>query len=499
MAGMGAYGGAGLATGLMGAGGAAAGAAGAGSVTPVAAAGAGAGAGAGATLGGSIMAGAPGTTSVAASGLPSTLGSGFMNTAPSIVANPATAQLTAANQALQVPATQTAGQNLTSIGQGAKTGIDSLAGVKSVFNAMPTGSASALGMSAMNAMQPEPPKPIKDYSMIRPYTFESQQNPEAYDYQENNPNDSSERNYFTNTYTALEPYKAPGPEYGKAAGGLTSFAIGGPVEQMSAQNALGNNAMYPQSQIQAPMYSNPMAQRPMPSPVVTAGGDAAVDPYTGEQKFAKGGKTTGEYKYDFDPKTQQFTQTAAPVPVRLDGLFNSVASHAAAPAPAPAKPFVPVVSGGIQQPINSYSAPRQSNEQIAAPINIPAYQTPEQQLGLEDFYARMNQRLGQMGGQGYAAGGGVSSLGSYSDGGRMLKGPGDGMSDSIPAQIGEHQPARLADSEFVIPADVVSHLGNGSTDAGAKQLYAMMDRVRKARTGTKKQGKQINPTKFMPA
>jgi hypothetical protein len=91
------------------------------------------------------------------------------------------------------------------------------------------------------------------------------------------------------------------------------------------------------------------------------------------------------------------------------------------------------------------------------------------------------------------------SLGGYSDGGRMLKGPGDGMSDNIPATIGNKQPARLADGEFVVPADVVSHLGNGSTDAGAKQLYAMMDKIRAARTGTKKQGKQINPRKYMPA
>jgi hypothetical protein len=90
-------------------------------------------------------------------------------------------------------------------------------------------------------------------------------------------------------------------------------------------------------------------------------------------------------------------------------------------------------------------------------------------------------------------------LGSYSDGGRLLKGPGDGMSDSIPATIGRKQPARLADSEFVVPADVVSHLGNGSTDAGAKRLYEMMDRVRKARTGRKSQGKEINPSKYMPA
>ena len=97
------------------------------------------------------------------------------------------------------------------------------------------------------------------------------------------------------------------------------------------------------------------------------------------------------------------------------------------------------------------------------------------------------------------ADGGIASLGSYSDGGRMLKGPGDGMSDSIPASIGRKQPARLADGEFVVPADVVSHLGNGSTDAGAKQLYSMMNKVRHARTGNSKQGREIQPRKYLPA
>jgi len=87
--------------------------------------------------------------------------------------------------------------------------------------------------------------------------------------------------------------------------------------------------------------------------------------------------------------------------------------------------------------------------------------------------------------------GGLADLGGYSDGGRLLKGPGDGMSDNIPAQIGRKQPARLADGEFVVPADVVSHLGNGST-AGAKRLYAMMDKVRTARTGKKKQAPSVN-------
>jgi hypothetical protein len=82
---------------------------------------------------------------------------------------------------------------------------------------------------------------------------------------------------------------------------------------------------------------------------------------------------------------------------------------------------------------------------------------------------------------------------------RFIDGPGDGMSDSVPATINGQQPARLADGEFVIPADVVSHLGNGSTKAGAKQLYSMMDRVRQARTGNQKQGKEIKPSKYMPA
>jgi hypothetical protein len=95
---------------------------------------------------------------------------------------------------------------------------------------------------------------------------------------------------------------------------------------------------------------------------------------------------------------------------------------------------------------------------------------------------------------------GLFGLG-YAEGGtpRFLSGGGDGMSDSIPATIGGTQEARLADGEFVIPADVVSHLGNGSSKAGAKQLYSMMDRVRKARTGNEKQGRQIKPKKMMPA
>lgn len=83
--------------------------------------------------------------------------------------------------------------------------------------------------------------------------------------------------------------------------------------------------------------------------------------------------------------------------------------------------------------------------------------------------------------------------------GRYLKGDGDGMSDSIPATINGRQPARLADGEFVVPADVVSHIGNGSSDAGAKKLYKMMDKVRVARTGKKSQAPAVKTDKYLPA
>jgi len=163
------------------------------------------------------------------------------------------------------------------------------------------------------------------------------------------------------------------------------YAVGGSVEQMSAMNSVGDNLMYPQSQFQTPMYSNPMMQHPMPANVISTGLDAPVDSYTGEQRFAYGG---------------------------------------------------------------------------------------------------------------------VANLGGYSDGGRLLKGPGDGVSDSIPAVIGQRQPARLADGEFVIPARIVSELGNGSTEAGARKLYAMMDRVQKARNktvGKKRVAVNSRADKHLPA
>lgn len=138
-----------------------------------------------------------------------------------------------------------------------------------------------------------------------------------------------------------------------------------------------------------------------------------------------------------------------------------------------------------------------------ADINKGAYATPYQTpISRNVVSGASDTGVNPMTGEMQFASGGISSLGGYSDyarGGRMLKGPGDGMSDNIPATIAGKQPARLANEEFVIPADVVSHLGNGSSDAGAKQLYKMMDRVRQARTGKKAQGKQIKADKYLPA
>ena len=113
-----------------------------------------------------------------------------------------------------------------------------------------------------------------------------------------------------------------------------------------------------------------------------------------------------------------------------------------------------------------------------------------------DWVAQQQAPVQQM------ASGGISDLGSYSDGGRLLKGPGDGVSDNIPASIGGKQPARLADGEFVVPARIVSEIGNGSTDAGAKRLYDMMDRVQSARSKSMGKGKfavNSRADKFLPA
>jgi len=168
---------------------------------------------------------------------------------------------------------------------------------------------------------------------------------------------------------------------------------------------------------------------------------------------------------------------------------NSEASTAAATAAKAGKaPTIDIVDSSGES-TQTYTAVLQDDGTYAA--------------GNGKRYDATGKELAAGGGMmGYALGG-LGTLGGYSDGGRLLKGPGDGVSDSIPATIGaKQQPARLADGEFVVPARIVSELGNGSTDAGAKKLYAMMDRVQKARgktTGKNKVAANSRADKYLPA
>jgi len=155
-------------------------------------------------------------------------------------------------------------------------------------------------------------------------------------------------------------------------------------------------------------------------------------------------------------------------------------------------------SSQLQEYVNAMRKSDAEKSAFRALINNPyeyaAGGSIDDESGMDDVRGMMQGNL-QKGlfGMGYANGGNVSTEP------RFLSGGGDGMSDSIPATINGRQEARLADGEFVIPADVVSHLGNGSSKAGAKRLYSMMDRVRKERTGTTKQAKAVNPAKVMAA
>jgi hypothetical protein len=386
MAGLGAYGGAGLGSSLSSAGTAAAPASAstAATVTPT-----------------TVPSLAPSATSPMTNNLlnPSAnnvLGSGFTNTVPNealtasftpdkMLANAQGTIPTVPSQAIPVNAAETFGGNLDKMGTGFKDVTRSMDkfgdfASQNKGNLLMSGAPLAYGMTNPNSSlfsKDNPDKgPAKRKSTQRPYSFSTEQNEEAY-----LPTDSTaEQTYFDEPrFTAL-------PTYTAKQGGLMSYATGGPVENMSAEGAVGGNMMYPQSQMQTPMYSNPMMQRPIPNDVINSGIDAPTNPYTGEARMAGG--------------------------------------------------------------------------------------------GIADY-------------NGYSSGGGLKSynLGDYSDGGRLLKGPGDGVSDSIPASIGDRQPARLADGEFVVPARIVSELGNGSTEAGARKLYAMMDRVQKQRSKTTGKGK----------
>jgi hypothetical protein len=270
-------------------------------------------------------------------------------------------------------------------------------------------------------------------------------------------------------YQAAEPTQ-PNPYYQAqyAAGGVTQ--INGPVERMSANALGGNTNMYPQSQQEHTNFATP-TQMPASAEVTMNNQYRGVTMASGGVAgYASRGRVNVAQDYLDRQEQQQMSHLPESVGVPRTGVFRDTDVDTAK------KDALSATLIGLNK-----------KRKAAGMKGLTLPKTAIKGLGQFDVEE--------------AADGGTMryNLGGYSDGGRMLKGPGDGMSDSIPASIAGKQPARLADGEFVVPADVVSHLGNGSTDAGAKKLYSMMNKIRKARTGKKKQAPAVKASKFMPA
>jgi hypothetical protein len=164
--------------------------------------------------------------------------------------------------------------------------------------------------------------------------------------------------------------------------------------------------------------------------------------------------------------------------------------------------YKPYAGGGAVEGMSNANVVGANTGYPMADIQRGSYAVPYQQPISQNVVTGGNDsRVNPYTGEEMLAGGGITNLGGYSDGGRLLRGPGDGVSDSIPAMIGNKQPARLADGEFVIPARIVSEIGNGSTDAGARKLYEMMDKVQAARRktmGKDKFAKNTKADKYLP-
>jgi hypothetical protein len=198
-------------------------------------------------------------------------------------------------------------------------------------------------------------------------------------------------------------------------------------------------------------------------------------------------------------KQMQAQRAAQPQPAQIDAnaQFNQYAQQTVGAPNQMQAPTAPTpTSTSLASSGYSYDPIKQQYGQIQGTLE-------DEKKSFGDAVLSTTNKIGSDINQArFAAGGGISHLGDYSDGGRLLRGPGDGVSDSIPAMIGKRQPARLADGEFVVPARIVSELGNGSTEAGARKLYAMMDRIQKARgktVGKGKVAKNSRSEKYLPA
>jgi hypothetical protein len=302
-------------------------------------------------------------------------------------------------------------------------------------------------LGGMMAPGPKPPSP--EQGNIYDMTFSQERNPLF-----GQPGQSAFLNqgYQTNSITPVEDYK---PTMTAANGGIIALAEGG------------------EPGIETQRYSRPMR---------------AVDPAVAAYNAKL-----------MERANQQYNVNLQPAPNQVPGSVGYIAPP---PPKAPAASTDDSISGLTFNPVTQqyegeFSAPgtkkKKSINELDDEMQQPYYNHAAGDGGGSANGGRITQRYNQ---------GGISTLGSYSDGGQLLKGPGDGVSDDIPARIGARQPARLADGEFVVPARVVSELGNGSTDAGAKQLYAMMDRVQKNRKKTVGKGKvavDSKSRKLLPA
>ena len=300
------------------------------------------------------------------------------------------------------------------------------------------------------------------------------------------------------------------PIYGAAGGIMNSYAQGGIAAYANGgldgmggtgpMSTMDGNQAYPGAHLDTTQFATP-SQSPTNFTPMNTGYEVQTDPYMGTPThmaaggilaFSAGSKTSSH-----DDNSVSYLGAPSAWSTNQDSDANTALLDAQEAAAYRQKKLENLVGFANRSKLNPQMALGQVNHTPAALQAQLAAQQAAQGAGQAQA-APQGAPIQE------AAGGGImghSSLGSYASGGnpRLLKGPGDGMSDNIPAVIANKQPARLADGEFVVPADVVSHLGNGSTDAGAKHLHAMMDNVRKARTGSKKQGKQIDPNKFLPA
>ena len=317
------------------------------------------------------------------------------------------------------------------------------------------------------------------------------------------------------------------------------YAGGGAVEVMSDANAIGANTGFPMADIQRGAYATPY-QQPISQNVVTGASDTRVDPYTGEERLAEGGVAgknpllvspySGEYLNEQPagaPASAAAPNNGSPTGsvvgdigyglqglqgnFGLMGLLGEIANNAMMES-SPTSPFSANAVNGMDAQSDAATASGAAAASGVGPGGAPGGAGGDGGTG-DAASAVGDGGVGVSGGEGEANGGllrrkyamgGLSDLGSYSDGGRLLRGPGDGVSDSIPAMIEGPKPqqARLADGEFVVPARIVSELGNGSTEAGARKLYAMLDRVQKARgktTGKGKVAKNTRADKYLPA